>query len=108
MSRLGTGRLMVMGATMLRLMTKRGIVTWKALSSRIRMRTGNAYSPARISNWAYGRHPPALPFCHDFAVSVGLSQAERKEWDRAFLRGYDVPAEDADLEEIPEGLREAG
>lgn len=103
MSRLGTGRLMVIGATMLRLMTRRQVMTWKALSNRIKMRTGRTYSPARISNWAYGRHPPALEFCDDFAVSVGLSAVERREWDKAFLRGYDVPDEGG-----AEGLQDAG
>lgn len=106
MSRLGTGKLMVMGATMLRLMAKRQIMTWKALSNRIKLKTGRTYTPARISNWAYGRHPPALEFCDDFAVSVVLTARERREWDRAFLRGYDVAAEGEDA--APEGLQEVG
>jgi hypothetical protein len=84
-----------MGRHMLDVMERRGIPTWRALSERIASRTGARFGPARISNWAYGRHPASLEFARAFGLGLDLSPEERAEWHEAFLMGHDAYDDEA-------------
>jgi hypothetical protein len=92
-SRLGTGRLTIMGEHMLAVMNARGISSWTGLAERIWRKTGVRYKPARISNWAYGRHPINLEFARAFVMALDLNAEERAEWHEAFLFGHDAYAD---------------
>ncbi len=87
-----TGRLTVFGSTMLELMAKRGMRQWTALSDRLEA-AGHDYKPARISNWAYGRHPVARAFGRAFAEVLALDEEERRRLADAFLFGQDTYAD---------------
>jgi hypothetical protein len=89
-SRLGTGRLTIMGEHMLAVMESRGIPSWRALSDKLAQRTGRIYGTSRISNWAYGRHPVSLEFARDFVFAMDLDARERGAWHEAFLFGHDA------------------
>jgi hypothetical protein len=78
--------LTVFGATVLELMSRRGLRTWVELS---RLLAGNGYDfkPPRISNWVHGRHPVSRDFGRALIKTLNLSDDEITELARAFLMG---------------------
>ncbi len=84
-----TGQLTVFGATMLELMARRGVRQWKTLSDLL-SEQGHDYKPARISNWAYGRHPVNRSFGRAFNEVLELGEEERHQLADAFLFGQEV------------------
>lgn len=84
------GRLTVFGATLVDLMARRGLRQWKELSALLGEK-GYPYSAARISHWAFGRHPVERGFGRAVADVLGLDEAETTRLARAVMLGQDVP-----------------
>jgi hypothetical protein len=84
------GKLTVFGATVLELMSRRGLRTWTALSALLED-SAFYYKPSRISNWAFGRHAVDRYFGHALATALDLTPEERGRLADAFLFGQDVP-----------------
>jgi hypothetical protein len=78
--------LTVFGATLLELMARRGIMSWRALS-RLLAEHGYDYKPARISNWAYGRHAIVPAFPMTLREVLQLDDEEETLLAKAFTYG---------------------
>jgi hypothetical protein len=90
------GNLTVFGATVLELMSRRGLRTWTALSALLED-YGFYYKPSRISNWAFGRHAVDRYFGHALATALDLTPDERGRLADAFLFGQDKPISEVKL-----------
>ena len=75
---------------MVDLMGRRGLRQWKELSALLGER-GYSYSAARISHWAFGRHPAERGFGRAVAEVLGLDDEETTRLARALMLGQDVP-----------------